>query len=376
MKFAYGSKWEWQYPKQNEVIIFDQCGANYIKTLFPGKECTTLALRGEVVNIPCAIHSIINFGLNKDLLIEGYISIFIKKVSPKLIVTFIDNNRRFYLISKKFPEIKTISIQNGIRDDSCELFSNENYINENFVDYMFVFGEAISKKFSKHISGRFYSTGSFKSNLAIRSTKNNFNEVLFISQWRPSEFDKESKMKSGNLNFNNMDFYGAELKVVSFLDNWCYRKNKKLKVCGFTNDKREKLFFSNLISESNWEFIPGNESLDSYKLIDSAELVAFVDSTLGYEAIGRGKKCAAFTCRGVSIGDKSRGFGWPHNFQDNGPFWTNNQSTIEYQRVMDFISNISDEDWSMLLVPYQNEIMCFDAGNSKLCKLINKLLSN
>lgn len=373
---GWDSQKEWLYPKHKKILIFDKCGSEYLKPFFKNYSYCILAVRGEAINIPCLIEAVIRYGLKKNDLWEGYLNIFIKKVAPILVLTFIDNNKRFYLISKKFPNLKTIFIQNGFRGEIGDVFYSLKKIDGYFVDYMFVFGNAIAKKYSEYIFGETIVAGSLKNNMLCRSAEKNSNIVLFISQWRPEiNGDDIFIRESDGVVIFRKQFYEAEFKVIRFLDNWCKRNNKILTVCGYSDDKNEMQFFSSLIDECEWRFVPGNGELDSYGLVDSAGLIVFIDSTLGYEAIARGKKSAVLSCRDVSLGTNTRGFGWPKKYPKNGLFWTNEESTIEFERVMNFLNTIDNDTWIEIINSYQDDIMAYDSGNKILTLLLNELLN-
>jgi surface carbohydrate biosynthesis protein len=110
-------------------------------------------------------------------------------------------------------------------------------------------------------------------------------------------------------------------------------------------------------------------------LVDAAEIVVFIDSTLGYEAIGRGKKTASFSCRGASLNSEDRKFGWSAGLPENGPFWTNDADERQLRRVMDYLNTVNAEEWEQTRQLYASELMEFDAGNTRFIALLDQLLS-
>ena len=88
--------------------------------------------------------------------LKAYTEAYIQVVLPKVVITLTDNNARFYEISKSFPDIKTIFIQNGIRGELGDVFEglvkSENY----HVDHMLVFSAAIGRKYKTYITMRNY----------------------------------------------------------------------------------------------------------------------------------------------------------------------------------------------------------------------------
>jgi surface carbohydrate biosynthesis protein len=161
------------------------------------------------------------------------------------------------------------------------------------------------------------------------------------------------------------------------LGKWCAKNNMRLKICAMSSEhtSQEKEFYADLLRGSEWEYMPRSDQYTSYKLVDAAKIVVFIDSTLGYESIGRGKKTASFSCRGVNLGREGTQFGWPGNFQNNGPFWTNEQDEQQFQRVMDYLNTVSDEEWEQAREPYASELMEFDPGNTRFAALLQQLLT-
>ena len=165
--------------------------------------------------------------------------------------------------------------------------------------------------------------------------------------------------------------------MLEFLDKWCAENNKILEICGRGKDKDgpERDFYADQLNNCEWQFKPITDNFSSYKLIDDAEIVVCIDSTLGYESIGRGKKTAIFSCRGRSIHSVATNFGWPADLPNNGLFWTNNQSEMEFQRVMDYLSSVNSEDWRQTCQLYASELMEFDPGNTRFINLLDQLLT-
>jgi surface carbohydrate biosynthesis protein len=154
--------------------------------------------------------------------------------------------------------------------------------------------------------------------------------------------------------------------------------NKTLNIAGRSGieDSVERNFYTDYLHGSAFKYAPRVDAYSTYKLIDCADIVVSVDSTVGYEAIGRGRKTACLSCRGVALKRKDRSFGWPGNFPDNGPFWTSDQDEKQFQRVMDYLNTVGDEEWDQIRQTYANELMEFDPGNTRFVELLDRLLSN
>lgn len=372
--FVIKSPKNWQKPKKNEILIYDISSIEALLPYLKNYSFTVMALRGELLNVPCFFRAFLTIDFWRGNLLKAYTEIFIQVVSPKVIITFIDNNDRFYELSKRFPNTKTIFIQNGLRSEVGDTFGylikSKNY----HVDYMFVFGAAIGRKYKTFINGSVEVIGSFKNNLVKKINVKKNDSIVFISQYREKSKDNIIAYQNA-IPITYDEFYSFERIAIKFLAKWCIENNKHLKIAGISGKKEgpETDFYKKILSDFKYELIPRLDIYSSYKLIDTAEIVVFVDSALGYEAMGRGKKVAAFTCKGSVFG-KSYNFGWPSKLPDNGPFWTNNLDEKKFKHIMDYIKSLSDKNWNKICQNYTNEIMAFDPENRRLASVLDQLI--
>ena len=370
----------WQKPKKTDILIYDASGSELLLPYFKGRDVSILYTRGEFVNIFCLFCIIFNREFWKGKCLSAYLKSYVKATSPILVVTYIDNSHAFYKISKAFPSTKTILVQNGVRDNWLDLIAN----NTNYhVDYMCVFGYYVGKYYNKHISGNIIPIGSFKNNEIekVKKAKDTDN-ILFISQWLNKPKTKEPLyIDYKGLPIYWEDFFETETSLLNFLGDWCFVNNKKLVICGReeVKDSSEYEFYIDKLSNSkfSWEFIPRKDHQNSYKLLDSAQIVVSIDSTLGYESISRGNKTAIFSIRGSYIGNNFRKFGWPNVFPENGPFWTNSKARLGFHlaSIMDLLNKSNPEEWNKIYQPYAEKLMQHDPKNEIFRKLINKILS-
>ncbi len=369
---------EWLLPKKAEVLIYDACGAEALMPYLNKHIVTTMAVRGEVINVPCLLRAALTLNFWKVWKYNpftAYTEAFIQAVSPKVVITFIDNNQAFYVISNRFPDIKTIFIQNGIR--TKDVFEKLNKLENYHVDYMCVFGDAIGKKYNSYITGKALTLGSLKNNAVKKNNIVSDDIVLFISQYR--EKAKKNAPFFTEVNGTPIyhdQFYSTEVIALKFLVKWCAKNKKILKIAGVTyeNNGIEREFYASILDGCAWEYQPKTEQYSSYKEIDAAEIVVFIDSTMGYESIVRGKRTASFSCRMVDMHDQTRVFGWPAVLPNNGPFWTNDQNETQFQRVMDYLNTVSDDDWEQTRKCYASELIEFDSGNTRFVALLQVLL--
>ena len=83
---------EWKLPKKAEVLIYDTCGAEVMMEYLTKYNVTTMAIRGESINVPCLLRAAITLNFWKFWKYNPftlYADAFIHAVSPKVIITFI-----------------------------------------------------------------------------------------------------------------------------------------------------------------------------------------------------------------------------------------------------------------------------------------------
>lgn len=365
----------WRLPKKSEILIYDACGAETLAPYLTGYSVEIIPTRGEAVNVPCLLFALLKWDFWKGNPIQAYLDIFIQLASPKVALTLIDNDPSFYALSGRFPDVKTLLLQNGTRDDWFQKLASQS---ERRVDYMLVHNDAIGGYYQKFISGAIMAIGSLKNNeFETVSAAAANRQVLFISQFHEKP-DNEKAFFIGTHGAPIAwdEFFKAEIQVLRFLGRWCAENEKNLRICGRStaNHKAEYDFYSACLEGRNWEYIPRTDNDASYHLVNAAEIVVFIDSTLGFESIGRGKRTAAFTCRGVHLGTEARKFGWPTRLPNHGPFWTSNDDEHEFQQVMDFLNTASPEEWESVRQHYAGQVMAYDAGNVRFKTLLAQLL--
>lgn len=365
----------WRRPKKSEILIYDACGAEHLAPYLVGYSVEIISLRRESVNVPILLMSILFLDFWKGEK-QAYIDSFIRMVSPKLVITYIDNSIDFYTISKRFPNIRTMFVQNGSRGEIGDVFGHLVKSDDYKVDFMLVHGAAIGRYYRKFISGTTMVIGALKNNEIRKFTGVNDGSILFISQYfaKPKTCEPSWIETNGTPIYWNQ-FFKAEMQVLPFLDKWCSENHRLLRICGREYDPQgaENEFFSNYLTDCRWEYLPKSVKYSSYELVDTAEIVVFIDSTLGYESICRGNKTASFSCRGGSLMNESTKFGWPMGLPEFGPFWTNESSDIEISRIMDYLSTVGDEEWKQIHQKYLPELMEYDPGNSRFFKLMREL---
>lgn len=174
----------WRKPKSAKILIYDRCGSDILFEYIKEDNVEILDVRGESINIYVLLRCIFSLVLSGGSYANRYISI----VRPSVIITFIDNNPRFYELKWAHPKSVMIFIQNGWRGETADVFGflKTNLRNNNYqVDYMLTFGTAIGAKYLEYINGRTIPIGSIKANRCKIEKSVNEKSLVFISQFAP-----------------------------------------------------------------------------------------------------------------------------------------------------------------------------------------------
>lgn len=138
--------------------------------------------------------------------------------------------------------------------------------------------------------------------------------------------------------------------------------------------KRERAYFEELLGEP-CEFSEWHWHGSSYETADASEVFVSIDSTLGYESAARGNKTAIFSIRSKLLGLVGFTYGWPGRYPDEGPFWTNRPDASAFERILDHLFDIDDEQWQEALAGSAfSNVMVYDPGNTILRSVLEEEL--
>jgi len=363
--------YELKKPPKRDIVFFDTSHVNLIVSKFKIKptQYTTINSRLEKINIYILIKSLFSFSYFFKLSLFNYYLEYIKNVDPKIVITLIDNNITFYKFKQYLPHVKFISVQCGQRLENGDIFSNFKK-NSNFrkilkSDIYFTYNKAYGNKINQYINCQIKPIGYFRNNFVTKKKTQKKKTILFICQFR-----KQEKILNDN-------YYNVEKKLLPLINQYCISKKYNFFILGSSmgygavvrNDhKEEENFFKLMINSNHWKFLKGKKYPKNYQLLDKFENIVFIDSTLGYEAIAREKKVAVFSSRKVNDNAKSEKFGFPLKMKSKGFFYSNSCNYSEIKRVLDNVTNYSDQKWKTKILPKLNEFRYFDINNTLLKK--------
>ncbi len=365
------TKYIFKKPKTKKIIIFDNKGANtpYYK-LFENNDCEILNVQGETLNIYVALLVLLNL---KALSLKNYIEQYIRLLKPKFIFHNSFNKRFFELNNKDFKfNFEKIFTQSELKNhhDYNEFLNGKENLS---CDYLFVWSEGMKKLMQKNITGKYFISGSFFNNEVPKiNLKNLKNKLVFVSQYRTfKKYNKNDTKKTirneyHGLKFSWEQFYSADLDVADKLKKYCLNKNITFEVIGSSiyDKENEKLFFESRLGKDNWKFIESSQEKRGIFLTATAKYIITIDSTLGYECLSRGQRVGFFSVRPKYLKTNYARFGWPLNLEEEGKCWTTNNTTEDFNRIMNFLVNEDDNEWQKILNYDLKDLVFYNQKNS------------
>ncbi len=303
-----------------------------------------------------------------------YSNEYIAYVNPKIIISFLDNYRTFYKIKKNVSQ-KKIIIQNSWRCNEFRFFEKNVENSYGKVDYIFVQNVNIKKKYQEISGSKVITIGSFLSNtIQIKNTRKKI-DVLYISTFR----DIEKKDLVINKNIYLKDYINSEAKLVKNIHDICKLNKKILHILPSqkigSQQKENKYYQKILGNKKTWKIIKRKNFNYKfpYKIVDTAKIVIGIDSTLLYEAFGRGIKTIFCDIRPKNeFLKKTRHFAWPKKYSKQGFFWLSKNDPKIINNVFLNVWKIKNKKWKSIINKYKQSLMFYDKNNSQLIKTINK----
>ena len=129
--------------------------------------------------------------------------------------------------------------------------------------------------------------GSYRNNKNKIIKKKIRKGILFISDFSDNfmtKFDRDFKV---------------EPTIIKILNKFCQKNKIKFYIAGAAKTKHDlekEYFFSKLPKKHNCVMLKKRKERN-YKIVDQFSTIIFINSTLGYEAISRGKKIISISCR-------------------------------------------------------------------------------
>jgi surface carbohydrate biosynthesis protein len=221
-----------------------------------------------------------------------YLISFFKTFNPKSILTYLDNSLIVSTIVYNFPNIKIISIQNGVRPK----FLLDNY--KLFLDNYYSFSQSEKKLLSTNNSKfrKLIPIGSMPSKYYYPKHKNKKKEFdLCLVCQLPGAIDQiDITPKYNQKTQNQLKFRVKKSidKMNLYLSKYCKEKNLKIAICLRDKDETLKLNYQNLFTKNCKIFEMGSKKINkgkTYEIMAKSKIIVGFNTTCVRESWGFSK---------------------------------------------------------------------------------------
>jgi surface carbohydrate biosynthesis protein len=353
----FKKKLVFKFPLKKKYLFYD---SNKRFDYLIKAEYEKIEIRNQI-NFFVLIYSFFFFFKRGFKLNISYLNAYISIVKPKIVFTFTDNDLSFYKLKIHNLNIKFISIQNGTRLISGDMFALKKIDKNLICDEIYVHNKFIGNEYKKMIKSNIILAGSLLNNFHENKKKKIKYDITFISQ-----FSIKENFRLKNYLYKKIlweDFYNAERKVLKIIEKFTSNNNLLLNICArLDTNNDEKIFYKNIL-KNNFLYSVKNQNNNQYDICDQSNLVVFIDSTLGYENMSRGNKTVGFSIRKEIINDHSYKFGWPKYLPSSGPSWTSAYNEkLMYKLLQDNFYQ-KKKNWNILNKKYLKDLMIIKKNN-------------
>ena len=346
------SKWEFSKPQKKKLLIYDL--PNLFEKILTKDQYEVLDIRYKAVNIYILLITFLQTGF-KDL-VKNYQKNYILSVSPKIIITSIDNNLFFFKLKQLYDKAKYICVQLSLRDsvflNSCKMHYKNKNATKLYSDYFFVYGNNDKTILKKFIQSKFILSGSVINNLYIKKKNNNkIDKIIFINQTTEDDFEKKTKI------FKKIIKLSKELNLSLYY--LLKRKEDHLLT------KKIKKVFKKEFLNKEFNYIK-NKKYNVYDYLSTNAIFFTSSSTLGFEAISRKSKVIFLPYT------KFPGKDYFKKYPSHGPFWTTDHSFENIKNLSKNVLNLNKKKWASTVDKIIPDIINFKAKNPILLKLLIK----
>jgi len=349
------AKWIFKKPNKKKILVYDRYTETlaFSQILFPKTNYEILDVRYESINIYVLFLTLLKFKFKN--LRDNYKKIYLNLVSPKLVYTSVDNNLAFYRLKDLYNKAIYISDQNGMRQNTFNLECKK-YIRKSKkklkADHIFLFGQNEKKRFSKIIEGNIYTLGNTLNNhypINRPNNKKKIKSIMFIC----SAISKEDQE--------------IDKSIFSHLNKYCIEKNIKLIFFSRYGLSMEDFHRKNY-AKGNWIYLPrAFNTYKTFKNLNKQQMVVFKHSTLGYQALAKGLRCAVFQKPFPLKGNNVK-------YPKSGVFWSSSKNYADFAKLLNRVIGFSNIQWKKIVSKYSTELLTYDPGNIKKRKIIKMAL--
>ena len=271
-------------PDSYDVVIIDDLHSKLFNILLKNKKFIVIPIRQ---NIPIIIdykfilslfNLTIKFKFNLQKIKKNYLSLILKFLKTKTVLTFYENTHRIDLLKKVYPFINFYTFPNGLRVPKYN-YKHDNLISWGSID-LEIDKNILSKSNNYHILGSLRLLN-YKELYPSKFVKTI--DILYISSF-------STITKTDNKNIYSIHKYlrPTELKILKILSSLNNSKKYRIKILmkNLLNDtdfKKEYLYLKNFFSDE--QILTKKNYYDSYKFIEKSKITISLLSALGIECL-------------------------------------------------------------------------------------------
>ena len=355
-------KWRLTKPNQSNILIYDDESIEDLDFYLKNKKYEIFYNRYEQINLYVILYTIFVNGIKN--IKKNYKFNFFKMVSPKVVITLIDENPGFFKLKNLYPQAKYISVQIAFKGKNfysyIKSFKKKNKKFKFKSDISFVLGKNDRDKYKRYLDTKIITLGGIKNNnFPIKKKKfKKIKKILFISGALPNNKDEKINSKGSR-----------SVKIFKYLEKYCIANKIKLfllsKYKGNTLPKYREYY-----GNGNWVFVPNVSTRNTYKIINDSQFVVFENSTLGYEAFSKNIKGVCFP-KVFPHEDYSK-----MSKKKEGFFWSTKISRkILFSKISKVIRH-NQKKWENIISKEIRNILIYSPRNIIFSKTINKFIKN
>jgi surface carbohydrate biosynthesis protein len=367
----------WRAPRRADYLLYFADGRELLEPLVPAGALEVCDMRERSINLRVQLACLARGRTSA----AAYGDEWIRRVRPRVVVTCIDNYWQFFELKARFPAITFVTIQNGVRGPSDDLFGH--FADEapadrpvRRADHMLVYGPAVGRELARYVGGTIHAVGSVRSNAVRRrgAASTPPRRITYVSTWRSTvRSDQRIAVHGGGRHVTIAEIYARRDAVVRWLLGYCDRHGLRLLVAGKDEDPAaERTHFDGVLGTGGYDLLPRIAWSSGYETVDRGDLVVFTSSSLGYEALGRGRRTAALFTDVELTGSVGERFGWPLELPDDGPFWTHRYDESRFAEILDRLRLADDDAWWRSSSSVIAELMRVDDDNATLRAILRE----
>ena len=331
-KLLLKSKFVFQNPQEHKLVIFDDESYMDMKDFISDYNFFLLQTRVENINKVYFSFRVIKyffkyyikyfFKYENGIIMTAYLSSLLEIVRPKVVLTNIDNSRKFFDIAKIFDnKIHFVAIQNAARNDLKEYkhFYKTKKINSDLTKNYYIpnflcFGQCEIDDYKKNgiKVKNFSKVGSYQmANFFYHikrnkiSLKKSLYDICLISDTKEAGKNEEYGIPSLEEGF---------AKTMKYTIKFCMKHNMKM-IFSWRRDKktspeafnRELVVYKKYLNDIELNYLISNsiekDKFSSYKAMLQSNIAVATNSTMLRENLGIGGKILSCNCTYSDIFD-------------------------------------------------------------------------